>query len=304
MEILNNKEFDVLVYLENRQNKCIDFASLMCRLNLSAEAIKFIVSKLIDLHYVVKHDSIYKVTEEAYRYLEPHKVKRAVLLAAGLGSRMRPVTLDCPKPLVKVNGVALIETLIEALLEKDICDITIVTGYLEHKFDDLKKKYPNIHFVYNCKYNEENNISSAMLVKDLYSNAYVMDADLYLSNRDIIRKYEYGTNYLGVWVDKTDDWNLKIINNRVTNMVYGGENTYLMVGLSYWSMQDGQTFKDDIVRLYNSENGKQKYWDDVALTEFNEHYNIRVRPCLHDDIIEIDSIQELAAMDEIYKRFI
>ena len=53
----------------------------------------------------------------------------------------------------------------------------------------LLKKYPNIKFIYNKKYNEANNISSAYLVRDKFSNSYVLESDLYLYNQDLIRKY-------------------------------------------------------------------------------------------------------------------
>ena len=42
-----------------------------------------------------------------------HKVRRAIIMAAGVGNRMRPVTLETPKPLVKVNGIRIIDTVIQ-----------------------------------------------------------------------------------------------------------------------------------------------------------------------------------------------
>ncbi len=304
MEILERKEFDVLVYIEERQNVVIDKELLAKKMNITASALAEIICKLEKNEFIEIQNDIFVLTKEAYEALEPYKVKRAILLAAGLGSRMRPVTLERPKPLVDVHGRVIIETILDTLLEKGIEDITIVTGYLHEQFDGLKEKYKTIKLIYNDKYNKENNISSAMLVKDLYAGAYVMDADLYLMNKDVIRKYEYGSNYLGTWVDQTDDWCFEIVNDKVTNMVYGGENTYLMIGISYWSIADGQQFVTDIEKLYQSEDGKQKYWDDVALTAFNEHYNIHVRECSSDDIIEIDSVAELAQMDSRYEKYI
>lgn len=57
-----------------------------------------------------------------------YKVERAVIMAAGLGSRMRPVTLDTPKPLVRVNGVRMIDTIIQGLRENGIGEIYVVVG--------------------------------------------------------------------------------------------------------------------------------------------------------------------------------
>ena len=60
---------------------------------------------------------------------------RAILLAAGMGTRLRPLTLDTPKSLIEVNGRPLLERQIEFLRERGVEEIIVVTGYLAEKFD-------------------------------------------------------------------------------------------------------------------------------------------------------------------------
>ena len=55
-------------------------------------------------------------------------VKRAIIMAAGSGERMHPLTLEIPKPLIPVNGVRMIESVIEGLLANNIREIYIVVG--------------------------------------------------------------------------------------------------------------------------------------------------------------------------------
>ena len=282
MEVLTHKQFEVLTALERGEN--------VSTLNAAVETE-------VETHGWVTDG---RLTESGRAALEPYRVKRAILLAAGLGSRMRPVTNNLPKPMVTVHETPLIETLIQALEAKGIDDIIVVTGYLHECFEPLKQRHPKIQFIHNDRYLTENNISSARLVKHLYANAYVMDADLYLRNPDLIRRYEYETNYLGVWVDKTDDWCLKMDGERATQMVRGGTHCPLMIGLSYWTADAAARFAKDLETLYASAHGKQCFWDDVALTYLNSHYDIHVRACQASDIVEIDSVRELATLDTTY----
>ena len=76
-----------------------------------------------------------------------HTAKRAVIMAAGIGKRMRPVTLTTPKPLVKVNGVRMIDTVIRALQENGIYEIYIVVGYLKEKFQILQESVAKLEQV-------------------------------------------------------------------------------------------------------------------------------------------------------------
>ena len=232
--------------------------------------------------------------------LEPYRVKRAVIIAAGFGSRLVPVTLNTPKPLVRVNGKRIIDGILDALLAAGIEDIVIVRGYLSEQFDQLLYKYPNIKFIENPVYNEANNISSAMCARYLLQNAYLCEADLLLYNPALICKYQYCSNYLGVPVDVTDDWCFKTKNGIITKLCVGGTNCHHMFGISYWNAQDGARLAGHIEQVYNSPGGKERYWDQVALEYHLDEYKIAVRECSFDDIAEIDTYRELKQIDDTY----
>ena len=69
------------------------------------------------------------------------KVKRGIIMAAGLGRRMKPVSNRTPKPLIKVNGKRMIETIIEGLCDSGITEIHVVAGYKKDAFEVLRKRY-------------------------------------------------------------------------------------------------------------------------------------------------------------------
>jgi len=78
-----------------------------------------------------------------------HTIERAIIMAAGIGQRLRPVTLATPKPLVTVNGVCMIDTIIAALHENEIHEIYVVVGYLKEQFYEWSKKYNGITLIEN-----------------------------------------------------------------------------------------------------------------------------------------------------------
>ena len=241
-----------------------------------------------------------RITEAGLAALEPFRVRRAIFLAAGFGSRMVPITFNTPKPLVRVRGRRLIDGLIDACLAADIEEIYIVRGYLAEQFDQLLYKYPMIKFIDNPLYNEANNISSAAAVKDLISNAYVLEADLYLTNPDIIKKYHYRSNFLAIKKDRTDDWCFDVRDGVIVREKVGGLDTWQMVGISYWNRKDGAQLALDIPEAFAMPGGKEYYWEQVPLKVFKSRYRVAVRECCDDDIVEIDTFNELKQLDPTY----
>ena len=138
--------------------------------------------------------------------MEQYKVQRAVIVAAGFGTRLRPITINTPKPLIRVHGKRMIDGTLDALTEVGIKEIYIVRGYLKEQFDQLLYKYPMVKFIDNPEYDKANNIASAVAVGELLKNTYIIEGDLTLHNKKLIKRYQYQSNYCAIPVDKTDDW--------------------------------------------------------------------------------------------------
>lgn len=292
-------EFNILRYLEKNTDKKITQRDLAKALNLSLGTINSTISSL-DKKNCVKYDESLILTVQGIKALEPYRVKRAVFLAAGFGSRMIPLTFNTPKPLIKVHGKPMIEYLLEAVEKAEIEEKVVVVGYLGEYFEVLKHKYPDIKIIYNKLYNDANNISSALMAKDYLENAYVMESDLVLFNSDIIQKYEYQSCFLGKYVDRTDDWCFTVKKDIIIEEKVGGTNCYHMYGISYYDKEDGKKLSKDIEEVYNMPGGKEKYWEQVPLVYKKNNYKIHIKPCFDGDIVEIDSFKELKEIDNIY----
>ncbi len=292
---LPRKHFDVLVQLERfgKQSQ----REIAEKTGISVGSVNRVIAELSEKKLVENGC----ITEKGLQALEPYRVKRAIFIAAGFGSRLIPITLNTPKPLVRVNGKRMIDTLLDAVVEVGIEEIFIVRGYLGEQFDQLLYKYPSIKFIENPLFNEANNISSALLAREHLENAYVLEADLVLYNKELIQKYQYTSNYLGVPVESTDDWCLKTKNRVITALKLGGTECHHLYGISYWNAEDGKKLVSDIKRVYEMPGGKERYWDQVPLEFAIENYKVEVRNCTFDDIIEIDSYADLKKIDPAYK---
>ncbi len=296
IRMLTKNEFDILVAFTKRQSMpSID--ELAKELGFSDDEIEGTLNEL-KARGLLQDGSI---TKEGLDILEGYRVKRAVFIAAGFGSRLVPITFNTPKPLVRVHGTRIIDTLLDAVVEAQIPEIIIVRGYLGEQFDQLRYKYPQIKFVENPIYNEANNISSAVCVKYLLQNAYVLEADLLLYNKGLIRKYEYESNFLGIPVKRTDDWCFETDDSKIiTEEKVGGLNCHQMVGISFWSAEDGKKLANDLEEVYRSPGGKERYWEQVPMVYKKENYRVRIRECASSDVTEIDTFNELKAIDNLY----
>ncbi len=293
--MLTQKQFLVLEYLSGCKTPASQRA-VAREVDLSVGTVNKLMGELVTCGYV--EDG--RITALGLDALEPYRVKRAVIIAAGFGSRLVPITLNTPKPLVRVKGKRIIDSLLDAIRDAGIPEVYIIRGYLGEQFDQLLYKYPNIRFIENKHYNEANNILSVICAGNLVENAYIMEADLLLSNPKLIRTYQYATNYLGIPVEKTDDWCFYVENGSVKKMSIGGVNCHQMVGISYWTQEDGEKLARHAREVYDAPGGKERYWDQVPLEYHLADYTVGVRPCKAEDIVEIDTFNELKAIDSTY----
>lgn len=290
---LKRTEFDILSFLESKKERAYTQRELAKAAKVSLGTVNKVLAVLREQDLV----QVNTITVKGLEALEPYRVKRALFIAAGFGSRLVPITLNTPKPLVRVKGVRIIDTLLDAITAAGIEEIVIVRGYLGEQFDQLLYKYPSIKFIENPMYNEANNISSAMCIRYQLKNSYVFEADLFLYNPALITKYQYTTNYLGVYTDVTDDWCFETKNGIITKVKVGGKNCHHMFGISYWNEEDGARMAESIKQVYEMPGGKERYWDQVALEYCSKEYRIEVRECSFNDIIEIDTYKDLKNLD-------
>ena len=226
----------------------------------------------------------------------------AIIIAAGMGTRLNPITLSTPKPLVKIFGKPMIEKSIEYLLQEGIEEIVIVTGYMKDKFEYLRDKYKEVKLIYNPKYKEYNNIYSFYLVREFLKDSYILDGDIYLT-RNIFKKEIDESKYFSKKINMfNNEWQLLLNNDgKIRKVEIGGSENYIMSGISFFTNKDCQKLKK-IVEIYVKDEIKLKkyYWDHIIKENIHE-FDIGIEKIQDNIIYEIDNLEELVELDKSYK---
>ncbi len=232
-----------------------------------------------------------------------NRVEQAIIMAAGRGERLRPITDSIPKPLVTVNGIRIIDTIIEALRWNEIKKIVIVIGYLKEQFVELYKHMDDIILIDNPFYDCCNNISSMYVAREYLENSIVIDGDQYIRNRSILHKTFGRSGYAAIWTDQeTHEWLLDVNEGVITGCHRdGGKNGWQLFGISRWCAEDGRRLKKDIEKEFITNKNRNIYWDDIAMFCNPTEYSLGIDIIERNDLIEIDNVDELRQIDKTYE---
>lgn len=222
----------------------------------------------------------------------------AIILAAGMGTRLRPLTNDIPKCLVPVRGEPIIERQIRFLNDSDVKDITLISGYCSNKLEYLQEKY-NVNILYNPKYDICNNIYSLLIALEQLKDTYVIEGDVYMAKNCFIKDIKK-SSYFASWKDSYKrEWGLITEQNqKLKNIIPGDGSGYIMSGVSFWNHEDSLIIAKKLKAIVKSEDCSELFWDHVIL-RYHHLMDINIIPT--NELYEIDTVDELQELERILR---
>ena len=232
-----------------------------------------------------------------------HRIERAIIMAAGKGERMHPLTEKTPKPLIRVRGKRIIETVIEALHANGIYEIYVVVGYKKEQFEPLKEEFPGVTLIENPYYDTCNNISSLYVAREHLKDCMILDGDQIIYDPKVLAPEFERSGYNAVWTDEeTTEWLMTVEDGVVTGCSRtGGKRGWQLYSISRWSAEDGARLRRHLELEFEERGNRQIYWDDVPMFCHFDEYRLGIRPMQKSDCLEIDSLEELKAADPAYR---
>lgn len=226
------------------------------------------------------------------------KVDNAIIMAAGTASRFAPLSYELHKALIEVREEVLLERQIRQLREAGINEIIIVTGYKAEQFEYLKDKF-GVKLVHNPDYLVRNNNSSIYAVKDYLKNSYICSSDNYFFDNPFESEVD-DCYYSAIYAEgETNEWCIEEDNGRISNVVVGGRDSWVMLGHVFWSEEFSKKFVEILEAEYDLPETADKLWETIYIDHINE-LDMQIRKYPSDYIFEFDTLDELREFDTSY----
>ncbi len=232
-----------------------------------------------------------------------HTADHAIIMAAGLGKRLQPLTLQTPKPLLEVRGTKMIDSIVRTLRENGILDITVVVGYKKELFQRWARGQAGIRLIENPYYDTCNNISSLYVARDDLPNCMILDGDQIILRPEVLDPHFTRSGYNAVWCEgHTDEWLMDVEQGIVKACSRtGGSHGWQLFSISRWTSADGQKLKQFVEEEFLAGH-RQLYWDDVVMFRHFQDFTLGIHEMAPGSVLEIDDLDELIRYDAAYQK--
>jgi L-glutamine-phosphate cytidylyltransferase len=234
---------------------------------------------------------------------------RAIIPAAGLGTRLMPLTSSRPKGMVEICGQSLLARSLGQLHDAGVEEVVCVSGHLADRLEaGLRacEKRPRLRFVRNERYATTNSIVSLALTIPLWEEEFcVIDSDVCFGDELLARLLAADGDAVAVDtgkpVEQIDmrvelrDGYLFHMDKQLSPASVGGE----FFGLSRWTREGGERLAEEIRILIDE--GREDVWYEWAIRAVAKRRPIAVVPASTREWAEIDAPEDLQAAEAVVR---
>lgn len=204
---------------------------------------------------------------------------KAIILAAGVGSRIRPLTNNKPKSLLNINGKPILQRMIENIEAVGISEVLVITGYLEEQIKTFVKiNFPtlSVEYIRNNTFDTTNTGYSLMLAKEFVENDDFVkfDADV-VFEKEILQKLIESNYSSALCIDRNINLaaeEVKVITDNKRRVLKVGKKldaalaTGESIGIEKIGKDAGRVLFEELEQLMNDSKNFNEYYDDSYTT--------------------------------------
>lgn len=234
---------------------------------------------------------------------------KALILAAGLGTRLAPITNDIPKSMVPVNGCPILMKQINNLHENGIDDIIVISGYKGEIIENaIKEKFPDIKVIRNKDFSTTNNMYSAYLAKEMLTGEafLMMNADVFYDS-SVIKALMDDPNDNAIVTDigRYLEESMKVAERdgrlvSISKAITPEDALGASIDVYKFSSEGGKAFFDKCAE-YIEDKKELNMWSEVALNEILGKVVFKACP-LVGRWVEIDNHEDLAEAERLFEK--
>lgn len=196
-------------------------------------------------------------------------IEKAIVLSAGKGSRLLPLTAERPKCLIELSGRSLLEWQLDALGEAGIREVVVVTGFRDDLVDSVAAPRPGVRTLFNPFYHVADNLGSVWMARaELGSDTLLLNGDTLVSPALLAKVLGAATGPIAVTVDEKDCYDaddMKVLRDgdrllRIGKALEAGQYNAESIGLLAFRGEGPRLFAEQVERMMRQPDGARRWY--------------------------------------------
>jgi choline kinase len=196
-------------------------------------------------------------------------IEKAIILSAGKGSRLLPLTADRPKCLIELNGRSLLEWQLDALAAAGIADTVVVTGFRDDLVDAVAERRQGVRTLFNPFYHVADNLGSVWMARAEFDrDTLLLNGDTLVSGPLLERVLGAGQGPVAVTIDEKEDYDaddMKVLRDgdrllRIGKALEAGGYNAESIGLVAFRGEGGRLFIDQVEKMMRQADGTRRWY--------------------------------------------